>query len=218
MMKPTSPVEHVSNSGSSSKYKGVRKRKWGKWVSEIRLPNSRERIWLGSYDSAEKAAKAFDVALYCLRGPEANFNFPKSPPEIVGGRSLTPPEIRAVAARLANQVDDQDGADNNNDNNDSSNDNYVRKEQCTSSSSGAGPLQAEGSHEMGWLPFLSMDTDNQWMSDSRLYSPVSRILSYGGDQLFPPSPPIGPPPIDDNADEYQYCGDGFSPSSSLWDF
>lgn len=158
-MKPTSPVEHVSDNGSSSKYKGVRKRKWGKWVSEIRFPNSRKRMWLGSYDSAEKAAKAFDMALYCLRGPEANFNFPKNPPEIVGGRSLTPPEIRALAARLANQVDGQDGADNNNDNNDSSTDNYVGKEQCTSSSSGAGALQAKQNHEMGWSSFLSVDTD-----------------------------------------------------------
>ena len=45
----------------------MRKRKWGKWVSEIRLPNSRGRIWLGSHDTQEKAARAFDAALYCLR-------------------------------------------------------------------------------------------------------------------------------------------------------
>ncbi|KAF3439718.1 hypothetical protein FNV43_RR17996 [Rhamnella rubrinervis] len=87
---------------SDSSFKGVRKRKWGKWVSEIRLPNSRERIWLGSYDSAEKAARAFDAALYCLRGSNAKFNFPDNPPEIAGGRSLTPTEIQAAAARFAN--------------------------------------------------------------------------------------------------------------------
>jgi len=83
------------------KYKGVRKRKWGKWVSEIRLPNSRRRIWLGSYDSPEKAARAFDAAQYCLRGPAANFNFPNNPPEIPGGRSMSPAEIQAAAARFA---------------------------------------------------------------------------------------------------------------------
>ncbi|OMO91831.1 hypothetical protein COLO4_18058 [Corchorus olitorius] len=87
---------------SDLKFKGVRKRKWGKWVSEIRLPNSRERIWLGSYDSAEKAARAFDAALYCLRGRSAKFNFPENPPDIAGGRSLTPSEIQAAAARFAN--------------------------------------------------------------------------------------------------------------------
>lgn len=87
---------------SDSRFKGVRKRKWGKWVSEIRLPNSRERIWLGSYDTAEKAARAFDAALFCLRGRSAKFNFPDNPPEIAGGTSLSPHEIQAAAARFAN--------------------------------------------------------------------------------------------------------------------
>nr|GFA95900.1 ethylene-responsive transcription factor ERF017-like [Tanacetum cinerariifolium] len=79
-----------------------RKRKWGKWVSEIRLPNSRERIWLGSYDSAEKAARAFDAALFCLRGNNANFNFPNQPPNIPGGTDLHPSQIQQVAAHYAN--------------------------------------------------------------------------------------------------------------------
>ncbi|KAI4376481.1 hypothetical protein MLD38_014238 [Melastoma candidum] len=93
-------------SSSSSKYKGVRKRKWGKWVSEIRLPNSRERIWLGSYDSAEKAARAFDAAQFCLRGRNARFNFPDDPPNIAGGRGLTNAEIQDAAARFANSAPD----------------------------------------------------------------------------------------------------------------
>ncbi|GKV17969.1 hypothetical protein SLEP1_g28411 [Rubroshorea leprosula] len=89
---------------SDSRYKGVRKRNWGKWVSEIRLPNSRDRIWLGSYDSAEKAARAFDAALFCLRGGTAKFNFPDSPPDIAGGRSMTRPQIQAAAAQFANSA------------------------------------------------------------------------------------------------------------------
>ncbi|OVA08314.1 AP2/ERF domain [Macleaya cordata] len=112
MVKPSTS----SSSSSSSKlptseerrdsgrhYKGVRKRKWGKYVSEIRLPNSRERIWLGSYDTPEKAARAFDAALFCLRGKKASFNFPNNPPEIQGGGSLTPSEIQSVAAKFANE-------------------------------------------------------------------------------------------------------------------
>ncbi|XP_059637847.1 ethylene-responsive transcription factor ERF017-like [Cornus florida] len=96
------PMSRNPSERSDSKYKGVRKRKWGKWVSEIRLPNSRERIWLGSYDTPEKAARAFDAALFCLRGRTAKFNFPDNPPDIVGGRSLTPAEIQTAAARFAN--------------------------------------------------------------------------------------------------------------------
>ncbi|KAL2536880.1 ethylene-responsive transcription factor ERF [Forsythia ovata] len=65
--------------------------------NEIRLPNSRERIWLGSYDTAEKATKAFDAALFYLRGSHAKFNFPDDPPNIAGGQSLTPVEIQVVA-------------------------------------------------------------------------------------------------------------------------
>ncbi|CAH2036872.1 unnamed protein product [Thlaspi arvense] len=95
-------MEEGSSASMQSKYKGVRKRKWGKWVSEIRLPNSRERIWLGSYDTPEKAARAFDAALFCLRGSGAKFNFPDNPPAIPGGRKLTRSEIREAAARFAN--------------------------------------------------------------------------------------------------------------------
>ncbi|XP_051113799.1 ethylene-responsive transcription factor ERF017-like [Andrographis paniculata] len=96
------PPLSLSPETSSCKYKGVRKRKWGKYVCEIRLPNSRERIWLGSYDTAEKAARAFDAALFCLRGSKAKFNFPENPPDIAGARSMKPAEIQAAAARFAN--------------------------------------------------------------------------------------------------------------------
>ncbi|KAI3933899.1 hypothetical protein MKX01_028225 [Papaver californicum] len=95
------------NSSEQSKYKGVRKRKWGKWVAEIRLPNSRERIWLGSHDTPEKAARAFDAALFCLRGQGAKFNFPDNPPNIQGASSLSRAEIQESAARYANEEDGQ---------------------------------------------------------------------------------------------------------------
>ncbi|KAI5445696.1 ethylene-responsive transcription factor ERF017 [Lathyrus oleraceus] len=97
-----SNVEKHAAERSDSLFRGVRKRKWGKYVSEIRLPNSRQRIWLGSYDSAEKAARAFDAAMFCLRGSGARFNFPNNPPEIAGRRSMTHSEIQAAAARFAN--------------------------------------------------------------------------------------------------------------------
>ncbi|KAK7411832.1 hypothetical protein VNO78_03274 [Psophocarpus tetragonolobus] len=95
-------VEKPAEERSVSSYRGVRKRKWGKYVSEIRLPNSRQRIWLGSYDSAEKAARAFDAAMFCLRGSGAKFNFPSDPPNIEGGRNMTRSQIQIAAAQFAN--------------------------------------------------------------------------------------------------------------------
>lgn len=108
----TTTIEE-QRSESNSKFKGVRKRKWGKYVSEIRLPNSRERIWLGSYDSAEKAARAFDAALFCLRGGAAKFNFPNNPPQIPGGRSLKAAEIQAAAAKFANSESEPPKSESN---------------------------------------------------------------------------------------------------------
>ncbi|KAL2327303.1 hypothetical protein Fmac_020730 [Flemingia macrophylla] len=101
MVKPSAEKQSAERNSTTS-YRGVRKRKWGKYVSEIRLPNSRQRIWLGSYDSAEKAARAFDAAMFCLRGSGARFNFPADPPDIAGGRTMTPSEIQIAAARFAN--------------------------------------------------------------------------------------------------------------------
>ncbi|KAJ4708933.1 Ethylene-responsive transcription factor [Melia azedarach] len=196
----TSELRSSSSSTSSEpKYKGVRKRKWGKWVSEIRLPNSRERIWLGSYDAPEKAARAFDAALFCLRGPDAKFNFPDNPPSDIAGvgeRSLTSQEIQVIAARFANEEP-------------------VRNSSSASGSGSGGSHFANVDSDMAidWS-FLSMLDSNEGASDFGLYSGMEYNMSMNitsDHDLYPATEPI----FDDNGEDQN----GFSQTSSfLWNF
>jgi hypothetical protein len=108
------PSNSISDS-SKKKYKGVRMRSWGSWVSEIRAPNQKTRIWLGSYSTAEAAARAYDAALLCLKGSSSasNLNFPLTASSHYNiPQDMSPKSIQRVAAAAANSFTDNNNVVN----------------------------------------------------------------------------------------------------------
>lgn len=107
MESDTSSTKRGSNkrkekeAGQVQPFRGVRKRRWGSYVSEIRLPGQKARIWLGSFGSAEMAARAYDSAALFLKGNLACLNFPDMAHSLPRPDSSSRRDIQSAAAKAA---------------------------------------------------------------------------------------------------------------------
>ncbi|XP_051136104.1 ethylene-responsive transcription factor WIN1-like [Andrographis paniculata] len=179
----------------TKKFRGVRQRHWGSWVSEIRHPLLKRRVWLGTFETAEEAARAYDEAAVLMSGRNAKTNFPVVPDAAAAGPEILSPSPAGSRASLSSILS-------------------AKLRKCCKSPSPSLTclrLDTENSHIGVWQKRAGSRSDSNWVMTVELgeIRKTTRDQNNSPAAAGNPTPPApAPPPPPQQRDAGGQIGDG----------